>query len=137
MIIVLLTELYKKCEYDSVASETVKSIVNPRSILKIYNPHYALHVIGSKIVNADGEPMHGPYAKPSHNKIRVNHYYTKSYEEHIARINKGKADGNTGAKVLEYKPDLYSIDIDEPILYEHFLAVAEVIKYVLSLKEQQ
>ena len=121
----LLTELYPKCEYDSVASETVKSIVNPRSILKIYNPHYALHVIGSKIVNSQGKPMHGPYTKPSHNKIRVNHYYTKSYEEHIARINKGKADGNTSSKVLEYQPDLYSVDIDEPIL-----------KYLTKLKEK-
>lgn len=111
----LLTEQYPKCEFEASASSSVKSIVNPRSVLKVYNPHFALHVLGSKVINAAGKNMHGPYTKPSFDSIRLNHYYTKSYEEHVKRIEKGKADGNNSAKVVEYLPEYWSCDEDDAI----------------------
>ena len=120
----LLTELYPKCEYSSASNYSVKSIVNPRSVFKIYNAHFSLHVLGSRVINAIGEKMHGPYTKPNFDKIRLNHYYTKSYEEHIKRAKKGKADGTT-SRVLEYNPDLYSVDDDDAIK-----------KYIPKLKEK-
>ena len=121
----LLTENYPKCDFDFCTASVVKSIVNPRSVLKIYNPHFALHVLGSKVVNANGEKMHGPYTKPSFDKIRINHYYTKSYEEHVQRVSRGKADGNNSAKIFEYKPDYCSVSEDEAIK-----------KYIVELKKK-
>lgn len=121
----LLTEIFPKCSFSSPSNHTVKSIVNPRSVLKVYNPHFMLHTLGSKVINTGGKNMHGPYTEPHFEKIRVNHYYTKSYEEYLQRMKKGKADGNTSAKLLDYSPNYCSTDEDEAIK-----------KYLPKLKEK-
>lgn len=70
----------------------VKSIVNPRMILRITNPH--TYEVAGFTIDENGKRLgfidqtNNP---PSCNIIRCNHYVTKSYEEFMARCSKGDA----------------------------------------------
>ncbi len=70
----------------------VKSIVNPR-LLVCYNNLHANFVAGWTIDNNGKKLGYINQSKnpPAYNKLRLNHYYTKSYEEYIARLNRGSA----------------------------------------------
>lgn len=70
----------------------VKSIINPRLVIRMTNPHtygvagFTIDENGKKLgfINQTNNP-------PSCNLIRINHYVTKSYEEFMARCSKGDA----------------------------------------------
>ena len=70
----------------------VKSIVNPRMMVKMTNPHtffvagFTIDENGRKLGFID--QTNNP---PSCDLIRCNHYVTKSYEEFISRCSKGDA----------------------------------------------
>ena len=70
----------------------VKSIVNPRLVVQIKNPH--THDVAGFTIDENGKKLghldqtHNP---PTCNKIRINHYATKSYEEMIERCSQGDA----------------------------------------------
>ncbi len=122
----LITEIYKKCEFNSFLSKSIKTIVKTRSAVCVCNPHFCLCKFGAKVVDTDGGKMYGPTTDiPHHNKIRINHYYTKSYEEYVLRLSKGKADGAKVYPAPEYNPDFYSIDND-----------CEIDRYLPKLKEK-
>lgn len=86
----LVIENYK---YHAKKSWGIKSIVNPRMVATITNPH--CNLVAGYIVNENGKKLgyidqtNNP---PSVNKIRCNHYITKSYDEYIARRSRGKVD---------------------------------------------
>ncbi|AVH74996.1 glycosyltransferase family 92 protein [Weissella koreensis] len=74
-----------------------KPILNPRLVMNVVTPHWA-NVIG-KTIDENGKriwgyPYHTKiYAVPaSKNKIRINHYYSKSLEEFIKKSERGYAD---------------------------------------------
>lgn len=70
----------------------VKSIVNPRLLVEYTNMH--ANFVGGWTIDNNGKKLgrvnqsHNP---PASNKLRCNHYYTKSYDEYIARLNRGSA----------------------------------------------
>ena len=69
----------------------VKTIANPRLIRYIVNPHYAYYFDGAFAVNSNGEPVRTWGNEPVlTDKIVVNHYYTKSREEFLAKLNRGR-----------------------------------------------
>ena len=76
----------------------IKSIVNPREVVDITNPHFAYYRYGKLAVTENLEPLyisptwHGQSKFFSGKKIQLNHYYTKSKEEFILRVSKGRAD---------------------------------------------
>lgn len=75
----------------------VKSILNPRCVEVIVNPHFAYYYPGKYAVNDQGGVV--PYAqnKPLPNsKTVINHYLTKSREEYAAKKNRGWADVAVG-----------------------------------------
>jgi hypothetical protein len=87
----------------------IKSIVNPRTVIGFKNPHYAVHFWRLKGINENGKTIKKP---PYENKdvsiediqkIRINHYFTKSYEEFIERTGKNR-------KLSEMEP-YYQLDI--------------------------
>lgn len=74
-----------------------KPIINPRLVLNVTFPHWA-NVIG-KTVDENGKKIWGypfitkNYALPaSKDKIRINHYYSKSLEEFLIKSKRGYAD---------------------------------------------
>lgn len=76
-----------------------KPIFNPRLVINITFPHWA-DVVG-KTVDENGKRVWGypfitkRYALPSSkNKIRINHYYSKSLKEFLDKSKRGYADYN-------------------------------------------
>ena len=76
----------------------VKSIINPRLLVGYRNLH-ANFIAGWTIDNNGKKLGYINQTKnpPAYNKLRINHYYTKSYDEYIARLNRGSATTQTTA----------------------------------------
>ena len=71
----------------------IKSIVNPKVVVTIVNPHYAIYKGGAGAVTENFETVYGPFTNiHSSSKIQINHYFTKSEEEYKKRCNGGKPD---------------------------------------------
>ena len=71
----------------------IKSIVNPRATHYFYNPHFAVGFVGFSTVNENGNAIEEFYNLPiTADKIVVNHYYTRSREEFLAKLNRGRSD---------------------------------------------
>ncbi len=71
----------------------IKSIINPKKVLSIFNPHYAIYKNDQFAVDENFQIIYGPFTKcHSSDKIRINHYYSKSREEYIKKIARGCAD---------------------------------------------
>lgn len=77
-----------------------KSIINPRLCVRQRNPH--INDFAGYLVDENGKRLgriNQSKNPPSHDKIRCNHYITKSYDEYRARCAKGSAAGNTQGKI--------------------------------------
>ena len=84
----------------------VKSIINPRLITYLGNPHYnnvagpTIDENGKKIARVNQQ--HNP---TTINKIRCNHYITKSHAEYIARCHLGDAGSGEKVKIFGRDPE--------------------------------
>ena len=121
----LVCENYSKCDLNTGANQHIKSIVRLRSVISNNHPHFCIHKLFSKIVNANGEEMYGPFTEPHLDEIVIHHYYTKSYTETKNKIQKGLADQTNKRQIsafmppakeqpkkLEFVPDFLSVDED-------------------------
>jgi hypothetical protein len=70
----------------------VKSIINPRKTYSFIGAHEAVCFSG-EIVDANKEPVRKPFfeREPLLDKIRINHYAVKSYEEFLEKRSRGRA----------------------------------------------
>jgi hypothetical protein len=86
-------ENFKACA--ASGNQHVKLIVQPEMTIRIVNPHEALYVGGRTAVNEQGAPVRGPRsAPPSIERLRINHYWTKSVEEYfLKKLSRGDAVG--------------------------------------------
>ena len=81
-------------EKDFIANHHIKTICDPLKVLAWWNPHFPIYRKGFQNLDENGEPVEGPFTKEVHfEKIRINHYYSKSKEEFIAKKDKGNAVG--------------------------------------------
>lgn len=70
-----------------------KCVVKPSSAKICINPHHIHLKLGKKAVDENFQkltPLLSPHANIK--KIRINHYFSKSKEEYLKKINRGKAD---------------------------------------------
>ena len=68
------------------ANRHVKSIVNPRKVIKYGNSHHWFYTGAAPAVNTRKLPVFGSFAEPAvADVLRVNHYYSKSREEFMAK----------------------------------------------------
>ncbi|MDR0526876.1 MAG: hypothetical protein LBG79_03550 [Spirochaetaceae bacterium] len=89
----LVIERFKDHENDFNKDTCIKTIVNPRYTLSVCHVHYAAYVIRKFCVNTDKKKIEStPYSYGVFNKLRINHYFTKSYEEFLRKRQRGKAD---------------------------------------------
>lgn len=85
----LVIENYRYRAIDSFMNN-VKTIGNPRLMRCAVSPHYPVYLYGSYNVNENGRKLYTPFDfHKSTSIIRINHYYTKSEEECMAKIAKG------------------------------------------------
>ncbi len=109
----LVCENFKHCSFSTPNNKHVKSIVDLTSVITMNNPHYCIHKIGAKTINAEGNDMAGPFNEPpTFKNIVINHYWTKSYEEYAQKINRGRATVKTKRGMLPFEPKYFSEDID-------------------------
>ncbi len=104
----------------------IKSIVNPKRVFTINNPHYAYYKNFADAVDENFKAVEGPFNSPhTSNKIRINHYHCKSRAEYMKKVDKWCADVKR-KRVL----DEATINIPE---YRHDYVIQ---KYVKELKKR-
>lgn len=74
----------------------IKTICDPRKVVGFSkNPHEVDYIGEYHSISENGSYIKGPWFHDSIcNKLRINHYFSKSTEELLQRISKGKADSN-------------------------------------------
>ena len=72
----------------------IKTICNPRLVKKYISPHYPLYKLGAySISESEGKRIYGWFCwSVRYSYIRINHYFTKSKEQFLAKRNRGLAD---------------------------------------------
>ena len=74
-------------------TDCIKTIVKPGAVWRYNHPHYPEYMLGGYSVDERGQRVNGwKNPAPDPEKLRVNHYFTKSREEWILRRKLGKAD---------------------------------------------
>lgn len=108
----------------------VKSIINPRLLVEYTNMH-ANFIAGWTIDNNGKKLGYINQSKnpPAFNKLRCNHYYTKSYDEYIARLNKGSA---TTQSTQSYRGAEKFKEYDNNEIYDDVMD-----KYIPKLKQKK
>lgn len=101
----LITQTYfHRSQFNFKFNQHVKTLVNPQKTIAFVNPHFACYTRGSYAVNIDNIKVDGPYSKPINNpKVRINHYFTKSKEEFMAKRARGMADNNNIRDIKDYE----------------------------------
>lgn len=112
-------------------NRTIKSIVNPREVI-VTNVHWCYYRGFKWGVNENGCEITGNNAEiPSLEKLRVNHYYTKSKEEFLFKLNKG-AVGTYGGNI----PDAISDIPEDRYIYSLYCVDNTMSKYVTELEKR-
>lgn len=89
----LLIENYK---YHAKKQMGVKSIINPRLLVKYSNLH--ANFIAGWTIDNNGKKLgriDQTRNPPAYNKLRLNHYYTKSFAEYMEKYKRGTATGQS------------------------------------------
>lgn len=95
----------------------VKTIANPRMISYMAIAHFAVYFEGAHAVNENGGIVQGAFNLPvTAQRIVVNHYHTKSFEEYKAKVARGKADLYEKRALKEFKSRDRNEEFDDGIL---------------------
>ena len=102
---------------DHKGNRSVKSIVNPRRADYLWNPHFAIYFPPFHAVNENGAMVKEFLNDPvTVDKIAVNHYFTKSFEEYLAKIKRGRSDIIAKRPQDDFKSHDYNDEFDDSIL---------------------
>jgi glycosyltransferase involved in cell wall biosynthesis len=122
----LVTENFRK---NSGAVRFTKSIINPRAAFfyaapqSVHTPMYLDFGFG-RTETGEKHPWEAPI---SVNTIRVNHYFTKSYEEFRKKIERNKTGFPETKNILpEYDPD-YMSRYEDPIMDKYAAALKRAV----------
>ncbi len=103
----LVIERFKSHDsyHDYLEIGHVKSIINPRRAFSMDNSHLGLYFFGEYAVNSDEEKNKNGLLKrrPKYDKIRYNHYMTKSFEEFSKRMKQPRASSSGNLTLDDFK----------------------------------
>jgi hypothetical protein len=126
-------ELHARAPLDHPLNEHIKSIVRPEmcALRRPADPHHFPYVAGFA-VNEWHEPIRGPFSRPpSHELLRINHYWSKSEDEAIAKAGKHRSDNGELRSVEQLLDPALNAEHDRSIV--RYLPELEV-NYVRSLQ---
>ena len=84
----------------SQESKSVKSILNPRRVDYMWSPHFAIFQKGYEHINQSAlDKLNVPFKIAD--KIVMNHYHTKSWEEYCLKRKRGDVVAKTGDKYAD------------------------------------
>lgn len=99
---------------------SIKSIVDPTKVKRSHrNPHSFEYRWRHFAVNENFDRVSGPRtAKPSILKFRLNHYWSKSEEEYVSKMARGRADNDLKRTFDEFvmRDRLFNQEVDTTIL---------------------
>jgi hypothetical protein len=131
----LVMERFKDHDiWDSHYNRTVKSIHNPRCVFHL-NSHVADYICGEQSVDTNKKKnIYGSFDRPSlYDKLRINHYFLKSYEEFLAKVNKGRSAVANKLQVEEFHKRNRNEIKNDPIMDKYGPIVKERIQRRFSL----
>lgn len=103
-----------------------KTIINPRLVFKM-RAHNAEFIGNILATDENGKKIAGHSNNISHNKIRINHYWGKSFEEFQIKKNRGRASTITAQGILTKDFNYYNRnDIEDKTTMQ---------KYIKTIKE--
>lgn len=135
---------------DFKANRYTKTIINPRRIRGVYNPHYAKFLPDTVCLNEFGQIN----VDMNHNsgrvdQVQVNHYMTKSVEEYTRKRSRGRADSlekhlkeefplydqnhitDTGLRekwhAMQKNPRMLRVDSADPSRHDEKLILANIL----------
>lgn len=118
----LITQTFNHRGEDGVwCNAHIKTICNPRKVAYFISPHYPLYKLGAYSVSETGEERLYVWfcLKPKYVNIRINHYYTKSKEQYLAKISRGLGDRVGEYKMQQFKNyDLNDVEDNSMSVYE-------------------
>ena len=89
-------------EEEMIGNVTIKSIVNPRRVDCWWSPHYANYFRDFYSINSAGaKTLYVSNYPIVVDKVVINHYYTKSQEEFLEKINRGSPSRNYNHRKIE------------------------------------
>lgn len=99
---------YTRCHADDndPANKHIKCIVKPQSVKICTSPHYMYLKPGKLAVDENFKKLIAPFTPHvSINKIRINHYFTKSKEEYIFKLSRGRTSSPQKRTFNQYAYD--------------------------------
>lgn len=100
------------------ANMNYKTIVRPDKVFSYVCPHYPYYYKGIYAVNSAGRRVNATMEKGDYSRLRINHYFTKSYEEYVEKMKRGKADQNDKRGVEDfYRHDVNDIVDNSAVIY--------------------
>lgn len=86
----------------------IKTVCNPRRVARCNNPHFFEYMDGAYQISEYGTVFSGPFfAEGRCDKIRLNHYYTKSKREFYERRRKGFGDNYFSEEAINTLWNIY------------------------------
>ena len=120
---------YRENSFSNIPTSLAKLKHYEQAILKvlaIFNPHYAIYKHYKCGVNENFETIYGPFTKiHTSQKIRINHYHSKSVEEYIKKTARGNADN-----------DKKRIYLEEYVNFSEYTFDYAIQKYLPELKKR-
>ena len=75
-------------------NHVIKTVFDPAKAVSFISDHFPIYRIGFNNLDETGRITYGTHTQEVHyDMIRINHYFTKSREEFIAKRSRGRADG--------------------------------------------
>ena len=93
-----------------------KTIVNPRRVDYMWSPHFAIYQAGYYDINQPTLDQFSDMPFKIADKIVMNHYHTKSWEEYEIKISRGRACSTAKRTTSEFKSHDKNDVFDEEIL---------------------
>jgi hypothetical protein len=85
----------------------VKSIMQLDRTVRVLSPHHFSPASAWQVVNERRQPITTPFSAFSANRLRINHYWTRSRSEFVDKINRGRSDG-MASRIMD---DLVNLDL--------------------------
>lgn len=98
-------ENYKwRAKEDFFLNKIMKTVVIPARTMALVSPHYAVYRKGYTEFDEKGrKTVRSATATVTTRNIRINHYFTKSKEDWIEKVNRGRADITALRKMEEFE----------------------------------
>lgn len=133
----LITANYTRVpkDYNCAFNSPFKSIVQPRQVIDVRGAHSAIYAGNRHAVNENFKEI--PTGQESDrsgtiNKIRINHYFSRSKEEYLKKIKRGNMMLNPMRQYKEYNPRVdFKIETTQDFVIQKYLPE---LKQALDIK---